>query len=621
MVMTRYLVLLLLCLCLPAGLLAQAPISDFGFSYALLPKGNQTAILPDGSIAFPDSTVNLTNPTLSQTNSATFVITYRGTNQGRVDNITSTGDGAFRVSGVPLLPAVLRAGQTLTFTVDFQPTQLGSARATLRIEFLVGASVQNAIAFSLGGNGVGSVLAYDFISGPVTRTVLANETLTLPQTNLTEKTTATMRVRNNGNLDATISSIASSNSLFALDLVPFLPLTLQAGSSAIFNINFTPTQPGTFTALLRIGDATFNLTGVGLGVTLTYTALVGSASATLASNGTVIFTPAQVGSTSSAQVQISNTGNTATFINSISAAGPATGVFTLTNLPALPVKVDGGATVSFGLAFAPITLGQTTGTLKIDNQTFNLSGAGDAPPPLPGVSFVGTGPVVDAAQQIGVGITLDNPYPVLLSGKLTLTFASTADAFNDDPAIAFASGGRTVNFTVPANSRNAVFGLSDNRIRLQTGTVAGAITLSATFSTDAGGINLTVSNAPATNILVRPSAPRIASVQLSSRTASAMTVLITGYSPTRSVSTMAFTFTPFVDPNNKDLKPDTTSLNLTVDGPFGVWYRSAASQAFGSLFTATVTFTVFGNVDAIQSLAVSIGNSLGTSNSGSVTLR
>ena len=65
----------------------------------------------------------------------------------------------------------------------------------------------------------------------------------------------------------------------------------------------------------------------------------------------------------------------------------------------------------------------------------------------------------------------------------------------------------------------------------------------------------------------------------------------------------------------------TTGLNLTVDGPFGVWYRSAASQAFGSLFTATVTFSVFGNVDAIQSLAVTISNSAGASNSSSVTLR
>src|SRR5262249_32673360 len=161
------------------------------------------------------------------------------------------------------------------------------------------------------------------------------------------------------------------------------------------------------------------------------------ASTVLGTNGTVIFTPTQVGSTSFAQVQISNTGNTATFINSISASGPATGVFALPNLPAMPVKVDSGATISFNLAFNPITLGQTSGSLRIDNRTFNLSGSGDAPPPLPGVSFSGFTTSVDAAQQISVGVSLDNPYPVQLDGKLTLTFAPSADVFSDDPAIAF----------------------------------------------------------------------------------------------------------------------------------------------------------------------------------------
>ena len=269
----------------------------------------------------------------------------------------------------------------------------------------------------------------------------------------------------------------------------------------------------------------------------------------------------------------------------------------------------------------PITVVQTTGSLRIDNRTFTLSGSGDAPPALPAVSFSGSTGTVDAAQQIGVGITLNNAYPVQLAGKLTLTFAPTADVFSDDPAIAFASGGRTVNFIVPANSRTAVFGVSDSQARLQTGTVAGAITLTATFATDAGGINLTPSTAPAVNIPVRPSAPRITSVQLSSRTASAITVLVTGYSPTRSADTMAFTFTPFVDPDNKDLLLDTTKLSLAVDGPFSVWYRSTASQAFGSLFTATVTFNVFGSIDAIQSLTVTLKNSLGISNSGAVSLK
>jgi hypothetical protein len=166
-----------------------------------------------------------------------------------------------------------------------------------------------------------------------------------------------------------------------------------------------------------------------------------------------------------------------------------------------------------------------------------------------------------------------------------------------------------------------VFGLSDSQIRFQTGTVAGSITLAATFATEAGGINLTTGAAPATNISVRPSAPLISSVQLVSRTAAAFVVVITGYSPTRSVNTMEFTFTPFVDPNNKDLKLETTSSTLAVSGPFGVWYQSTASQTFGSLFTATVTFNVRGNVEAIQSLAVTMSNSLGTSNSATVSLR
>ena len=84
---------------------------------------------------------------------------------------------------------------------------------------------------------------------------------------------------------------------------------------------------------------------------------------------------------------------------------------------------------------------------------------------------------------------------------------------------------------------------------------------------------------------------------------------------------MAFTFTPFVDPDIKDLLLDTTKLSLAVDGPFSVWYRSTASQAFGSLFTATVTFNVFGSIDAIQSLTVTLKNSLGISNSGAVSLK
>lgn len=465
-----------------------------------------------------------------------------------------------------------------------------------------------------------SGLAYEFIVGSTARSVLPSDTLSLPQTNVGDKTTASMRIRNTGNGEVSIGLLASSSPAFLLDSVPFLPITLRIGESISFNINFTPTQPGITTARVQVGGVSFNLSGLGLGATLTYATVIGSASTTLTPNGAVIFTPTPVGSTSTVQLQIGNTGNIAAFINSISVAAPGAGVFTATNVPALPVRIDSGATVSFAIAFAPSVLGENAGTLKIDSQVFTLSGVGNAPPPLPGVTFVGVSPVVDASQQIGVGITLDTTYPVQLNGKLFLTFASSADVFSDDPAIAFASGGRTVNFVVPANSKNAVFGLSDNAARFQTGTIAGSITLAATFATD-GGINLTLTAVPAINVSIRPSPVRITSVQLANRTASSISILVTGYSSTRSVNTMSFSFVPFIDPNNKDMKLETTGLNLTVDGPFSVWYQSAASQPFGSLFTATITFVVHGNIEAIQSIAVTMNNRIGTSSSNAVTLK
>src|SRR4051794_5535557 len=183
-------------------------------------------------------------------------------------------------------------------------------------------------------------LAYDFTIGSTTRSAFPSDTLALPQTNVGDKSSAVMSVRNGGNGEVLIGIVATSTSAFPLDSTPFLPITLRIGESISFNINFIPTQPGTATARLQIGNASFNLSGVGIGATLTYAAVIGSASTTLGPNAAVIFTPTQVGSTSSVQVQIGNTGNTVAFINSISANSSSIGVFTLTSVPGLPLRVD-----------------------------------------------------------------------------------------------------------------------------------------------------------------------------------------------------------------------------------------------------------------------------------------
>ena len=79
-----------------------------------------------------------------------------------------------------------------------------------------------------------------------------------------------------------------------------------------------------------------------------------------------------------------------------------------------------------------------------------------------------TGPsTAVSGQQPSVTFQLVNPYPVALAGSLTLTFAPSTSSGVNDPAVQFASGGRTIDFNIPANST------ATPGVQLQTGTVAG----------------------------------------------------------------------------------------------------------------------------------------------------
>jgi len=585
-------------------------LPEFGFSSALLPRGNQNSIPAGGAIPFPDTTVN-------QTNSAAFIISNRGSGPGTVNNISVTG-AAFTLAGVPLLPATLNAGQEVRITVVFSPTQQVSSQGSLTVD-LVGRSV----SVSLAGLGIGASYAYEFLQGSSTRPIAPNDSLTLPATNVTEKNTAVVRVRNTGNGDGVVSNIRVSGAAeITLTDVPFLPLTLTPGASLNFTIQFAPTTPSTVTTRLRVDDAFFNVSATGLGSTLAYAYVVGSSTTTVANNGSVALQPAAVGSTSQARFTVSNTGNAPAFVTSVSltaAAQTVVPVFSLAEAPSLPARIGGGESISFNIVFFPIAIGSATATLRVDALTFNVSAVGSDPPPLPRVTFPGPTATAEAATQVSVGVSLERTYPVNLTGRLLLSF--TSDVFADDPAVQFSSGARNLPFVIPANSTRAVFGVTATEVRLQTGTVAGTITLAAAFATEAGNINLTPTLAPATTIAIRPAAPRIRSLQLATRTASGFSVLVTGYATGRAVTGMAFQFAQARDPDKTDLKLETASVNLNVEGPFTAYYGSAAATPFGSQFTATVNFNVRGDIDAIQSVSVVCSNAQGNSNSMAVNLR
>ena len=107
---------------------------------------------------------------------------------------------------------------------------------------------------------------------------------------------------------------------------------------------------------------------------------------------------------------------------------------------------------------------------------------------------------------------------------------------------------------------------------------------------------------------------------------SGFTLLVSGYATGRAITQMEFQFTPVSGENLGAAK-----VTIPVEPTFNAWYQSSASAAYGSQFTATVPFTLAGEVrntsqvtslaDAIQSVSVTLTNRQGVSSASSVNLK
>jgi hypothetical protein len=183
---------------------------------------------------------------------------------------------------------------------------------------------------------------------------------------------------------------------------------------------------------------------------------------------------------------------------------------------------------------------------------------------------------------------------------VTLAFTPNALVPGDDPAIQFASGGRTLNFTVAANS------LTLPSLLVQTGTVAGAITL--TLKLVSGTIDVTPPGASTLTLQIPRQAPVIRTVQLI-RNATGIEIDITGYATSREVTQATFHFNA-VAGSTLQLADFTVPLTST----FTTWYGSTAAAPFGSQFTYAQPFTVQGAASSsIASVTVTLTNSTGAS--------
>jgi hypothetical protein len=574
---------------------------DFVTSFILNPDGNQTAIADGGTITFPNTIVN-------QTRTATFIVLNRGTGRGAVTAVTLTGAG-FRISGLPLFPTTILPDRDIRFTITFAPEARQVFAGSVRLDFGTGTPPRT---IRLAGESTAAAFGFQLTAGGNTTALEPGGSIRFPQTNVNATSMVSVTVINSGNSDGRleIPSLPPGSAFRIEGIQPPLPATLRPGDTARFSIVFAPREAGDATAQLQVGTVAFQLTGVGLGSRLRLESTISGVTSPVADGGTVIFPQTAAGGRSPVTFAYRNEGNAPGTVNGVTVSNA---LFQVSGLPPLPAVIPPGQQISFTIAFAPDSVALSTAVLQLDDRTFNLRGQGAAPAALPTASLTELAATAEPLQQPSIGVRIASPYSLEVTGRLTLAFSS--DVFGDDPTILFSNNSRTVDFRIPVGQTEAVFATGGNRIQFQTGTVAGTITLSATFAT--GSINLTPSPAPSRATSVASGPPRLRSVQIGTRNSQGFELLITGYATSRSLTTMTLNFAA-----SGTGTLQTTSLTVPAEAPFSSWYQNAASRAFGSQFTASVFVNVTaGSADAIQSVSVTTGNAQGSSNAVSVNLR
>lgn len=222
-------------------------------------------------------------------------------------------------------------------------------------------------------------------------------------------------------------------------------------------------------------------------------------------------------------------------------------------------------------------------------------------PPAPEIRIEGLPDMVNPAEQLTLTLNAGSPYPLPITGQLSLNFAPGTGAGDD--TIQFSTGGRTVDFSIPAGSRAAVF--SSPQVALQTGTVAGTITVAARLAS--AGVEIAPSSPPTHSLRIERSQPTLTSARLT-RTTTGFSIEITGYSTAREVTQAVFRFG--AAPGQR---LEQSEVTMDVRNLFTAWFEDAASARFGSQFTFTQTFTVSGDAAAVTPQAVVLRNSLGES--------
>ncbi len=460
-----------------------------------------------GSVGVGNGSLDFGTVTIGSSKTLSDTISNGTSSSVTVSSIQGLGSG-FLVTGLSM-PLTLAAGQSVSFNVQFQPTNAGNPSVTISFD---GQNAQPYVSLSASGK---AVATGDLSLNP--------SSINFGNTTIGSSPTSTVTLSNDVGSDLTITQATLSGAGFSMSNLA-LPLTLHAGTSASVTITFAPTGAGNFS-----GSVAFATTAnqVNQNVTLSLSGS-GVTSGTLSPNpSSLAFGSVQVGGDNSKYETLTNTGGTAV---KISQATPSGAGFSISGLT-LPATLNANQSVTFTVTFDPASAGAVSGSLSIVSDASNsplsiaLSGTGLAAGSLTanpssvdfGNATVGsnkTVPVtvtntggesvtVSNATASGSGFSFTGPsLPLTLSAGQSATFSAVFTA----SATGAASGTLTINsnasnptLSVPLSGAGIAQGqLGSNPASFSFGSVPIGTSkpLSGTL-TNSGGSSLTISAASA----------------------------------------------------------------------------------------------------------------------------
>ena len=305
---------------------------------------------------------------------ATRVLMVRLVNQGLADVtisglvIEGAGASAFRFNRRPALPVVVATGSEVTVAISYEPTEVSTSLATLRVES--DATHAPVLAVPLIGTGVVQ---------PVPQIELSHTQFTFGEVQLNASQTQSMVVRNSGTAPLTIGAVTletDSGSGFMIEHLPALPTILPPDGELALRVRFQPTRPGVSRGVVRIqsnADATPNRTVAlsGTGVEVPVPEIMANPSA-IEFGEVQIHVPGEESSLVTRPVTVRNTGTADLILTAIRVDSSQGNEFQLLRPPTLPLTIIPGGGVTLDVQYRPTILGSVTGAVRIRSNTVHL---------------------------------------------------------------------------------------------------------------------------------------------------------------------------------------------------------------------------------------------------------